>query len=201
MRIDQIFILTLPHRQDNLYRLTSQLNLFGIDYEIFYGVNGKNIVTDYQCDNLNNGCTASHGQIIQRAKIMGLDNCLILEDDCILSDDFIQQLDSLKLPENWKVCYLSGSHREYPIKVNDVFSLCTKTFTTHAYIINSSFFNEISDKLLTDYKQPVDCYFVDLQNEHEMYVLNKPAAWQSGGYSDVNKRDMYYDWLKDEINV
>ena len=29
------------------------------------------LIIEYECDNLNNGCTAAHGQIMQRAFIMG----------------------------------------------------------------------------------------------------------------------------------
>ena len=53
--------------------------------------------------------------------------------------------------------------------------------------------------LLTKFTQPVDCFFVDMQYNGNYYVFNKPLAWQAGGYSDVNQRDMYYDHLKDIV--
>ena len=89
MNIDYIFIITLPHRADRLQKITSQLTQLGYQYEVFYGVNGKEIKKQYGCDNLNNGCTAAHGQIMQRAFIMGLENVLIVEDDCIFALHFI----------------------------------------------------------------------------------------------------------------
>lgn len=55
MKIDHIFIITLPHRTDRLDRLTNQLKSFNLEYEVFYGVNGKVIKAKYECDNLNNG--------------------------------------------------------------------------------------------------------------------------------------------------
>ena len=98
MTIDYIFIITLPHRADRLQNITKQLTDYGYQYEVFYGVNGKEIKRKYDCDNLNNGCTAAHGQIMQRAFIMGLENVLIVEDDCVLSDDFNDTIKGLTPP-------------------------------------------------------------------------------------------------------
>lgn len=206
MKIDHIFIITLPHRTDRLDRLTNQLKSFNLEYEVFYGVNGKKIKTKYECDNMNNGCTASHGQVLQRAQIYGIDNCLVLEDDCVLSDNFVEEIEKLELPTNYDVCYLSGTHRELPIKINDTISRCVKTLTTHAYIanLNSFILLELSRYLLGNISNslfcyPVDCYFAEFQ-VNNFYVLNKPLAWQSGGYSDINQREMYYEHLKQPIH-
>lgn len=201
MIIDHIFIITLQHRKDRLDSITKQLDVFGLSYEVFYGVNGKAIRTKYECDNMNNGCTASHGQVLQRAEIYGLSNCLVLEDDCELSEDFLTIIQALELPEDWNVCYLSGTHREQPIKINDTISKCVKTLTTHAYLFNLK--NDglfyMRSALLDDFSQPVDCYFAAEQSKNNFYVLNKPIAWQKGGYSDINGREMYYEHLKESI--
>lgn len=214
MQLDHIFIITLPHRKDRLNSITSQLDSFGLEYEVFNGVNGKKIKAKYESDNGNVGCTASHGQVLQRAQIMGLSNCLVLEDDCELSDDFLQIITDLQLPDNWDLCYLSGTHREQPIKVNDMLSRCVRTLTTHAYIVKCSGYSfdalienlsiftcdrEGDMDIQKDFNQPVDCYFSDLQKHANFYVLNKPIAWQKGGYSDINGRVMHYEWLKEEI--
>lgn len=214
MQLEHIFIITLPHRKDRLNLITSQLDSFGLEYEVFNGVNGKKIKAKYESDNGNVGCTASHGQVLERAKIMGLSNCLVLEDDCELSNDFLQIITNLQLPNNWDLCYLSGTHREQPIKVNDTISRCVRTLTTHAYLINvksnacdelimslSIFSGTECGNLCLDvsFNQPVDCYFATLQKFNYFYVLNKPIAWQKGGYSDINGREMNYEWLKKEI--
>ena len=201
MEIEHIFILTLPHRKDRLDNLTKQLDSFGLEYEVFYGIDGKKIIGNYECDNLNNACTFGHGQILQRAEMYGFDNCLVLEDDCELSHDFLDRITKLELPQDWNVCYLSGTHREPPIRIDDNISKCVRTLTTHAYLFNSSkdeLFYMVND-LISDFRQPVDCYFVDEQSEFNFYVVNKPLAWQSGGFSDVNQREMYYEHLKEEI--
>ena len=201
MTIDYIFIITLPHRADRLQKITSQLTQLGYQYEVFYGVNGKEIKKQYGCDNLNNGCTAAHGQIMQRAFIMGLENVLIVEDDCVFSDDFKETIANFTPPDEWDVIYLSGTHREPPAKINNTISRCVRTLTTHAYLFNakSPENRRLMNDLLTKFTQPVDCFFVDMQYNGNYYVFNKPLAWQSGGYSDVNQRDMYYDHLKDIV--
>ena len=201
MQLDHIFIITLPHRKDRLNSITSQLDAFGLEYEVFNGVNGKKIKAKYASDNANVGCTASHGQVLQRAQLMGLSNCLVLEDDCELSDDFLQRINDLLLPDNWDLCYLSGTHREQPIKVNDTISRCVKTLTTHAYIVNiqKDSIYRLRHRLLYTFEEPVDCYFANLQKFNYFYVLKKPIAWQKGGYSDINGRVMYYEWLKEEF--
>ena len=117
MNIDYIFVITLPHRSDMLNNIVKQLD--GLKYEIFYGVQGKEIKKQYECDNLNNGCTAAHGQIMQRAFIMGLENVLIVEDDCVFADNFKETIANFTPPDDWDVIYLSGTHREPPAKLNN----------------------------------------------------------------------------------
>lgn len=209
MKIDRIFILTLPQSKARLDKLAAQLNLFGLDYEVFYGVQGKDIKFRYECDNLNNGCTASHAQVIQRALIMGLENCLVLEDDCELCDDFPKRLHELQLPKDWDLCYLGGTHIEKPVKITDDLYRCSNTLTTHAYIIKNTFMqagimNTLSLVLsnrVGGFLQPVDCYFVDLQKEkmYNFYVVNPPMAWQRSSYSEIQKKQVSYPWLKEKI--
>ncbi len=37
------------------------------------------------------------------------------------------------------------------------------------------------------------------QKPYKLTKLNKPIAWQKGGYSDINGREMYYEHLKESI--
>ena len=202
MNIEHIFIITLPHRLDRISSIKKQLDELSLSYEVFNGVNGRFIKTSYISDNMNVGCTASHGQVIQRAKIYGLNNCLILEDDCELSPEFLETINNLELPSDFDLCYLSGTHRKEPIFVNETISKCINTLTTHAYIVNlnSENISKLQSQLLNEsYTQPVDCYFSDMQQTGNFYVLNKPIAWQKAGYSDIVGRVMCYAWLKDNL--
>lgn len=198
--IDHIFILTLQQRAERLKAITRQLDSFGMEYEPFYGVQGRKIRTLYPCDNLNNGCTASHLQMVQRAQIMGLNNCLILEDDVTLCDDFPDRIDELPdiLPDDWDMVYFSGSHREKPQIISERLCKVSWTLTTHAYLLRNTMFDRVT-KALPSLHQPVDCYYVEWQKEINAYLTNPPIAWQAGGYSDVQQREMYYPWLKEEV--
>jgi len=181
----------------------------------------KDIKFRYECDNLNNGCTASHAQVIQRALIMGLENCLVLEDDCELCDDFPKRLHELQLPKDWDLCYLGGTHIQKPVKITDELYRCSNTLTTHAYLINIADKNlatKIADEMITNgehgkaFTKPVDCYFVDFQKVkanifsetfvpyYDFFVVNPPMAWQRSSYSEIQKKQVSYPWLKEKIH-
>ncbi len=62
-------------------------------------------------ENPHIGCVLSHRQIVEKAKLQGLNNVLVLEDDAIFLDDINLHLQrSIKelIQQNWKVFYLGG---------------------------------------------------------------------------------------------
>lgn len=121
---DRVFVISLKkstHRHELL-----QKTLQGLDYEIFWGVDGTNL----EIDNLINqelintngqkgnqltlgeiGCALSHLSVYKKIIDLNLDSALILEDDLFLNKVGRNCLNSLKgglreLPRDWELLYL-----------------------------------------------------------------------------------------------
>jgi glycosyl transferase family 25 len=197
MIIDKIYCINLDRRPDRWEQVKKEFAKHNLTVERFAGVEGRDFKKVYPADPGNCGCTLSHYFIIERAKLLGLDTVMIFECDAELHDNFNELLSVCfeNLPSDWGMLYLGGSHREKPVYVNDHILKVSRTLTTHAYIINSSMFDAVIDTF-KNLDQPVDCLYVELQKQFNVYVTNPPLAWQRGGFSDIVGRNMRYDWIK-----
>lgn len=198
--IDKIYCINLDRRPEKWQAVQKQFQKHGLKVDRMPGVDGNDFRIDYPCSHGNNGCTIAHLQCVERAKLLGLTNVMIFEDDVVLHDKFNDVLNASmqELPEDWQFLYLGGTHKERPVKITEHIYRVSKTFCTHACVIRSTLF----DYVLNNFKslhQPCDCYYTDKNHEGNMYVINPPIAWQSGGFSDIVGRDMFYDWLKEPI--
>jgi len=198
--IGKIYCINLDRRPEKWRTVQHEFYTHGLQVERMPGVDGNDFRIQYPCSPGNNGCTLSHLQCIERAKFLGFETIMILEDDVILHPDFNNLLYGAmdELPENWQLVYLGGTHREVPVKVSEHIYRVTKTLCVHAYIIRNTLFDFALDAFKSLH-QPCDCYYADKQHEGNMYVINPPLAWQSGGFSDIVGRNMWYDWIKEPI--
>ena len=103
MKKSKVFVLTLPGDDARRAPLLSELERQGIDYELFFGINGRNGLSpehEKMVDRaaaeqvmrrvLTNGefaCALSHRAIYERVLAEGLDAAMVLEDDALLRPD------------------------------------------------------------------------------------------------------------------
>ena len=96
--------------------------------------------------------------------------------------------------------YFGGNHNNHRsptntlTKINDNIYKMSNTFTTHAYIIKNTIFNE-TIALLSDLNKQVDVSYTILQKKFNCYTFVPSLAWQSVGYSDIENQVMNYDKL------
>lgn len=85
------------------------------------------------------GCLKSHLSILNNILEQDLSNTLIIEDDAIFCDHFIQRLTNVceELPNDWEQLYLGGQHlgkykivKKYLVRAENI-------NRTHCYIINN----------------------------------------------------------------
>ncbi|PWN07821.1 glycosyltransferase family 25 protein [Rhodohalobacter mucosus] len=124
---DQVFLISLKKSNDRREKLKDILN--GLDYEIFWGVNGSELDLNElelsgKLDNSGRyqqnrpplssgevGCALSHLGIYQTILERGLKNALILEDDLVVDQSnpglpgTLEQSFS-ELPPDWDLLYL-----------------------------------------------------------------------------------------------
>jgi glycosyl transferase, family 25 len=121
---DRVYVISLKKSSDRHELLSNTLE--GLDYEIFWGVNGMEL----KSDNLNEegklsvngsgnnsltsgeiGCALSHLAIYKKIVDQNLENALILEDDLVLKSKKSEGLNILnsglkELPDDWEFLYL-----------------------------------------------------------------------------------------------
>lgn len=195
---DKVFCINLEKNAVRWASFFPQMFINSIEIERFPAINGKEFKIEYPCKSMgNNGCTLSHYFIIERAKLIGWKSVFIFEDDAELHKDFQQIFNEAikELPADWDMLYLGGSHREKPQQISKYIYKVTQTYTTHAIAVNHTMYDRII-KSFTSLEQPVDCYYANWQKEINAYVIAPHLAWQRGGYSDIEERDMHYPFLK-----
>jgi glycosyl transferase family 25 len=116
---DKILVLTTPHFEDRIQNMKTRME--GCEYEFFYGTYGGDIdVEKYRklgsrLTRAQLACALSHRDICEKMVNEDLDNVLILEDDCV----FTENLDNLKeyysqLPDDYGVFFLGHDFSGIP---------------------------------------------------------------------------------------
>lgn len=87
----------------------------------------------------------SHQEIVKQAKVDGLSNVLIFEDDCVFADDFMEYgqkcVHELKSMD-WDLFYLGGEPNYECFRVSSHLFQCNRgIYMTHAYALNRRFFD------------------------------------------------------------
>ncbi len=108
---DKILVITIPSFSDRIENMKKRLD--GVEYEFFYGAYGRDIDVEYYRSRGSRltrgqlGCALSHYKIYQKMVDDDLDNVLILEDDCVFSQNIVElEQYYSQLPENYSVFYL-----------------------------------------------------------------------------------------------
>ncbi|MES2734283.1 MAG: glycosyltransferase family 25 protein [Bacteroidota bacterium] len=152
---DQILVISLPFRRDRRENIYQQMSHRNISYTFFEAVDGKVLdINQLEEDFFSNyakrylssgsiGCALSHIRAWQQIVVQGWEYCLILEDDVILSDTFVEDL-RVRMPEvppDFDILYL-GSGLTAPHHIRKFIS--THVFEPHypregmyAYVVSA----------------------------------------------------------------
>lgn len=137
------------------------------------------------------GCSASHLNCIKLAKQRNYPWVVILEDDCMLSPNAIQQFQSL-LPylwnnkDHWDIFYggVTRLKRKSRIKYSPPIYQVT-CYTTHFCLIHKSSYDSILNghkKNMLEYDKPIDVYYAE---NFRIWTTTPFFAKQRPGISDI----------------
>lgn len=214
MNIDKIYIINLKERDDRWKKCIEQLSQYNItNYERFdaiipdlnkidpiqYSKNNMNINYKYIRGAL--GCKLSHIQIIIDANKNNYKQILILEDDFMFCNNFIDKYNDiiLKIEQNKiniDMLYLGFSIvRENPYNDTEINNLkkITNGHTTHAYILNKSFYDTIINELKNCYCE-IDICYANMQKKYSnIYGIYPCLITQQESYSNIMDRHVNYN--------
>ena len=110
MQVPHIFVLTLEGAEHRRRTLVKRLGDQGLSYELFFGIDGRNVSEEYERlidrlsaqENLGRpmvdaecACALSHNRIYQKIVERGMSCAIILEDDITLSDQLVPFFDGI----------------------------------------------------------------------------------------------------------
>jgi glycosyl transferase family 25 len=201
-KFDKVFCINLPHRTDRRESFISEVNKYDLgNFEFFDAYYGQKLPNPHNILPGNVGLIKTNIEILKKAIDDNLNNIVIIEDDCVFTDEILN-IDSYfeKLPEKWDMLYFGGNHNYHwhgvpnPIIVNEKVLKLVHSFTTHFIIINKNMFSVLIEKL-SSYSHPIDVIYAEIQKNYDVYSFYPSIAKQSTGYSDIENREINYDFL------
>lgn len=136
---DRVVIISLKRRQDRRRRLEKLIKSCKWPFkqpEWFDAIEGSKIPATHGFFSGGGalGCKLSWCRVLEDAMNDDLNSILVLEDDCIWRNDFVDQIDDFlrKIPADWEAMFLGGQNMKTPKKITDGVSRSTNTQRTHA---------------------------------------------------------------------
>lgn len=183
------FVINLKERADKKEYIKNHLKNTSLSYTFYNATKHSNP---------KRGCLESHLSIIKNALKSKMKYILILEDDC----KFIKDFSSMNIPpKDWDMLYLGGTvhrilDRQYPGYAR------VQCWTTHAYIINLTN-DKLVNKILEveNYDEEIDRYYLEkIHPNFNCYVCDPMLAIQKEGFSDIENREVSYDFMQHTLN-
>ena len=202
-KFDKVYCINLDRRPDRLENFKKEVNKFNLgEFERFSAYDGKqlNLTNEYNLKPGEIGIIKSNLDIIKDAKKNNYKTILIIEDDCVFSDEIINFDDYFKLlPSDWDMLYMGGNHNTHmgvkpPLKINDKVVKLHSTYSAHFIGIKSSVFDQI-EELLEKGQQPLDVEYVTLQKIFNCYSFTPALTSQLVNFSDIQELTTDYNWL------
>jgi len=209
--LDKIYVINLKERLDRKNHILNQFNKFNIkNYEFVdaikpsldqvnewcenYCIRAKNYVSDFNKYKIGClGCLQSHLKIYKDIVKNNYKNCLILEDDCLIQNNNIDEYIKYCINTNYGLFYLGGTNSVKPTKIKNDLYKSNKTHTTHAYIISYDCAKYIEQNI-NNFEKEIDIYLSDIiQSKFFCYCLYPSYYIQLDGFSDIQGKNINYN--------
>ena len=213
MIFDKIIYINSKNRPDRLINMKKRIAKLGLDIERFEAILGGKLEHSKlsfkgKLKPMNNGeigCFISHTTIYQKIKDNGWKHTLILEDDALFCDDFLNVLSGLEkqLPEDWDMFFLGQWNYDHldnggneiggekhalkeRITDNEKYNLykANRCWLTHAYAVNLKSIDYLIDNT-KDLYSSIDNVLADIQHKLNVYAVHPNIIKQDGSKSSL----------------
>ena len=199
---DKAYCINLEKRNDRLVNFIAQVKTFDLgEFERIVAIDGQNIYPkDYKSKLLSGeiGLALSVKNILENAIMNNYDSILILEDDCIFTNEIKIIHEYFKLlPNDWDMVYFGGNHNTHaghipPAKMNDKVCKLHHTYSSHCIGIKSNIYKNILN-LLKPLNNPIDVVYTKIQKIFNVYSFYPAIAKQYLNYSDILHKEIDYN--------
>ncbi len=146
------------------------------------------------------GCLLSHLQVVREARRLGAASVLIFEDDVVFDDHFEEKFGRYidQLPPDWDMLFFGALHKDEPIKVAENIARITQAYSTYAYVLRDTMFDEFIE-LNQKTEQELDHNSFVLQERFKCYCFMPHLAWVESDYSDAQQRLVDHWYLRESL--
>jgi hypothetical protein len=187
---DHVYCINLDSRKDRLISAEKEFKKFNVNFERISGIKNKFMIEKIISD-AEAGIVLTHKLIYIDAIKNNYNNILILEDDLIFRDTFVEDFNKTikELPEDWDLFYLGGLYWwSSPTQHSENISIANKILGAHAIGIKSTVFETMLN--LINFSEPVDVTYANKQKDLKSYIADKTLIGQKRGIkSDVQVGD------------
>lgn len=198
---NSIYVINLKERLDRKKHITNQLNKIDCDnYILFEGVDGKKINNQTKLSPGMYGLIKTYLNMYDHWSQTPKENILIIEDDCIFTDNFNEKLKSYmdEVPNNWDMIYFGANHNYHIGKKTELINnMCIKlnhSYSAHCVLIKSYVFEELINGI-KDFTIENDVMMANLQKKYNAYSSVNTLTTQLVSHSDIQDKVMDYNWL------
>lgn len=198
---DRIFCINLDSRPDRWNQAQQEFTKHSIDVERISGIDGSKMNLDFPSEIKEGavGCALSQFFAIKYAKQLNLRDFLLLEDDIEFHENINELFSEYisEVPFDWDMLYLGGQHFHGMNlqKVSEHVYKCEYTLAAHSVAFKHTVFDRFIDKLI-DITKPCDIHYAESHKEINAYVIIPHLTWQRESYSDIEKVNVDYTFLK-----
>lgn len=139
------------------------------------------------------GCCISHLKCIDDAIENKYDTILIMEDDLMYHKNFIEEWNSISIPNNWNILYLSATQLKWDKVVldkNKKYYKAWKSLGGTAYILKKNLFQYIK-KLFFEFRKPIDELLIIVQDKFNCIVLYPNLCINYMNESNIRKNNSW----------
>lgn len=199
---DHIYYINLDRRPDRRAAMEKQLQKWHLSATRIAAVDGNTLkwTASYGIEGIywnprSLGYCMSYRKALQDALDKGYEKILVLDDDAVFTDNFVEVLTHAykSLPKKWNMLYFGANHGEnVPTEMLGGNLMRLKcSYSSHAIILHRRSYEHFLQFLENPYG-PLDIYFSVYQQFFPCFITEPRISYQSAGYSDILNKDVDY---------
>jgi GR25 family glycosyltransferase involved in LPS biosynthesis len=199
--VDDIYFINLDERKDRLEESLKEFSKHNLTTKKISGINGSKMNLEFPSEIKEGavGCALSQLFALKTAKFNNLKSVLILEDDVEFDEEVNKKFMKIypQIPNDWDMIYLGGQHfHGMNLKqITENVYKCEYTLCAHSVMIRYTVYDRFINSLI-DITKPCDVHYAESHKEINAYVIIPHLTWQRNTYSDIEKSDVDYSFLK-----
>jgi len=199
---DKIYCINLDERKDRMVETAKHFTTHNLWVERVPGINGSSMNLDFPPAIKEGavGCALSQLFTLKMAKQINAKSFLLLEDDIEFDPELNSKFSKYyaEVPNDWDMLYLGGQHFHGMnlTQVTEHIYRCEYTLSAHSVAFKYTVYDRFINKLV-DITKPCDVHYAQSHREINAYVIVPHLTWQRNSYSNIEKFQVDYTFLKD----